>query len=165
MNRCSGSAPGEQSRAEEAHPGGARARRAPSLTHLVVVALGKEQGTELPVERCLVGLLPVLGQLVHVGLGQLEGLLSQVVLAVPIPNVQQPWGMQRELLRELQKPLPAAAPGSSWGTLRAGALPAQNCPAGVRAGIFPAGDVTGFYLLTQFCTEPLWCGASVCYFP
>lgn len=87
----------------------------PSPSHLIVVALGEEQGTELPVERCLVGLLPVLGQLVHVGLGQLERLLSQVVLAVPVANVQQPWGMQRELLRELQEPSHAAAPGSRGG--------------------------------------------------
>lgn len=89
----------------------------PPWPHLVVVALGEEQRAELPVERRLVGLLPVLGQLVHVGLRQLEGLLSQVVLAVPVPNVQQPWGMHRELLRELQKALPAAAPGISRGTL------------------------------------------------
>lgn len=102
----------------------------PSPSHLIVVALGEEQGTELPVECCLVGLLPVLGQLVHVGLGQLERLLSQVVLAVPVANVQQPWGMQRELLRELQEPSHAAAPGSRGGTHTGGALPAQqNCPA------------------------------------
>lgn len=93
------------------------------------MALGEEQRAELPVERRLVGLLPVLGQLVHVGLGQLEGLLSQVVLAVPVPDMQQPWGMQRELLRGLQKAL-HAAPGSSGDAHRAGAVPAQhNCPA------------------------------------
>lgn len=92
------------------------------------MALGEEQRAELPVERRLVGLLPVLGQLVHVGLCQLEGLLSQVVLAVPIPHVQQPWGMQRELLRGLQQALhaAAAAAGSSGDSHRAGAVPAQQ---------------------------------------
>lgn len=134
----------------------------PRPPHLVVVALGEEQGAELPVQRCLVGLLPVLGQLVHVGLRQLERLLSQVVLAVPVPNVQQPWGMQRELLREAGETTACSSTRDLVGdTHMAGALPAQqNCPAwgqshtttghrAVSARIFPAGDVTGFYLLMQ----------------
>lgn len=62
-----------------------------NATHLIIVALGKEQSTEFTVERGFVCLLAVLCQFVHVRLSQLESLFSQVIFTVTIPNMQQPW--------------------------------------------------------------------------
>jgi len=65
-------------------------KQPPRPTHLIVVALGKEQRAQLPVERCLVRLLTVLGQFVHVRLSQLERFFSQVIFTVTVSNMQQP---------------------------------------------------------------------------
>ena len=58
------------------------------MLYLVIVALGKEQGTQLSIQRCLVGLVAVFGQFIHVRLSQLESLLSQVVFAVAIADME-----------------------------------------------------------------------------
>lgn len=62
----------------------------PDPTHLIVVALGKEQRAELPVERGFVRLLAVLCQFVHVRLSEFECFFSQVIFTVTISNMQQP---------------------------------------------------------------------------
>lgn len=59
-------------------------------TYLIIVAFGEEQGTQLAVQRCLVGLVAMFGEFVHVGLSELEGLLPQVVLTVAITDMKEP---------------------------------------------------------------------------
>lgn len=54
------------------------------------MTFSEEQGTELAIQRCLVSFMTVFGQLVHVRLGEFEGLLPQVVLAVAVSDVKQP---------------------------------------------------------------------------
>lgn len=66
------------------------AKRNQNPTHLIVVALGKEQCTQLPVECRFVRLLTVFCKFVHVRLSQFECFLSQVIFTVTISNVQQP---------------------------------------------------------------------------
>lgn len=71
-----------------------------SQSYLVIVAFSKKQGTQLPVESCFVSLMAVFGEFVHVRLGQLERLLSQVVLAIAIANVEQP-EINQECIRSM----------------------------------------------------------------
>lgn len=59
-------------------------------THLIIVALGKEQCTQLPVERRFVCLLTVFCKFVHVRLSKFECFFSQVIFTVTVSNVQQP---------------------------------------------------------------------------
>lgn len=59
-------------------------------TYLIIVALSKEQRTQLSIERSFVGLMTMFGQFVHVQLGQLDSLFTKMVLAVAIPDMKQP---------------------------------------------------------------------------
>lgn len=59
-------------------------------THLIIVALGKKQCTQFPIECCLVCLLTMFCKFVHVRLSQFERFFSQVIFTVTISNMEQP---------------------------------------------------------------------------
>lgn len=59
-------------------------------THLIIVALGKKQRTQLPIECCFVRLLTMFCKFVHVRLSEFECFFSQVIFTVTISNMQQP---------------------------------------------------------------------------